>query len=462
MPYSLYRDHPALVTDLYHPDSAYVSWRTGRNGVTTFDLYTREAPFDGAYMLVAGLEEAVQRVLNFRFHEDDLAYLKQIRDYDPGFLEELRRFRFTGEILAMPEGTIAFPNEPLLRVTAPFRECILIESALLQAVNLATLIATKAARVVWAARGRRVAEFSLRRAQDPFVVARSSYIGGCASTSFVAAAYHYRLLATGTIPHALVTLYDTEREAFEAVASSFNRYNLLIDTYDTRRAIHTAVEVARKYRDEMGHTLVAVRIDSGDLVEDSKYVRKVLDQEGMSEVRILLSGDLDEFKIQDLLERGAEVDAFGVGTSIGVGAGRADLGVPGCALGGIYKEVLYVDEHGVEHPKMKVAGEKSTWPGKKEVYRIGTFEEDLVQLADEPKPRNGTRLLKPVIVDGELVPGALPPLSEIWELARKNMRDLPEEYKELRPKRPYPVRFSKALTGLRDRLIAEYAAKGPA
>ncbi len=270
MPYSMYREHPALVTDLYHPDSAYVSWRTGRNGVTTFDLYTREAPFDGAYMLVAGLEEAVQRVLNFRFHEEDLAYLKQIRDYDPGFLEELRHFRFTGEILAIPEGTIAFPNEPLLRVTAPFRECILIESALLQAVNLATLIATKAARVVWAARGRRVAEFSLRRAQDPFVVARSSYIGGCASTSFVAAAYHYRLLATGTIPHALVTLYDTEREAFEAVASSFNRYNLLIDTYDTRRAIHTAVEVARKYRDEMGHTLVAVRIDSGDLVEDSK------------------------------------------------------------------------------------------------------------------------------------------------------------------------------------------------
>src|SRR5919197_1157650 len=210
--------HPGLLTDLYHPDSAYVAWRTGHNGEATFDLYARRAPFGGSYFLVAGLEMALEFVRHFHFDEDDIAFLQQIRDYDPGFLEELLRLRFTGEILAMPEGTIAFPDEPLMRVTAPFREALLLESGLLQAINLATLIATKASRVVWAARGRPVAEFAFRRAQEPFVVTRSSYIGGCASTSFLAAAYEYRLQATGTIPHALVQLFDTEEEAFAAAA----------------------------------------------------------------------------------------------------------------------------------------------------------------------------------------------------------------------------------------------------
>src|SRR3954470_23334796 len=191
---------PGLLTDMYHPDSAYVSWRAGLNGMTTFELFARRAPFGGAYLLVAGLEAALDFVRAFRFSDDDLVFLDQIRDYEPEFLDELRGLRFSGEIVAMPEGSVAFPNEPLLRVTAPFREAILLEAGLLQAINLATLIATKAARIVWAAEQRRVAEFAFRRAQNPLVVARSSYIGGCASTSFLAAALDYRLLATGTVP----------------------------------------------------------------------------------------------------------------------------------------------------------------------------------------------------------------------------------------------------------------------
>src|SRR5919204_2438621 len=313
--------HPALLTDLYHPDSAYVAWRTGHNGEATFDLYARRAPFGGAYFLVAGLEMALEFVRHFHFEEDDIAFLQQIRDYDPEFLDELRRLRFTGEILAMPEGTIAFPNEPLVRVTAPFREAVLLESGLLQAINLATLLATKASRIVWAARGRPVAEFSLRRAQEPFVATRSSRIGGCFSTSFLGAAFRFRLLPTGTVPHALVQLFDSERQAFEAGAHTYNRYTLLLDTYDPRTAIQTAIEVARSARDRLGHVLAAVRLDSGDLASDARYVRKVLDDAGLDEVKIAASGDLDEFSIHELLESGAPIDSFGVGTSLGVGAG---------------------------------------------------------------------------------------------------------------------------------------------
>ena len=445
---------PGLLTDLYHPDAAYVAWRRRRNGVTTFDLYARKAPFGGAYMLVAGLESALDFVRRFRYSESDLRYLSQVRDYDPAFLEVLRRVRFSGEIVAMPEGSIAFPHEPLLRVSAPFIESLLIESGLLQAINLATLLATKAARITTAAAGRRVAEFAFRRAQAPFTVARSAYIGGCASTSFVAAAERFRLPATGTIPHALVQLFDDEREAFEAVAETYNRYTVLLDTYDVRRAISTVIEVAADARQRLGHALAAVRLDSGDLAADSRYVRAALDGAGMSETRILASGDMDEFSIADLVADGAPIDGYGVGTSLGVGAGSLAHGVEGGALGGVYKEVAYVDDEGVEHPRIKLAGDKSTWPGRKELYRIGAFERDVMQLAGEPPPPGGTRLLRPVMRDGEVLAGSTPPLSEIWELAQQNLRALPAPWAALRPEGAYPLVFSDVLQALRRRAAA--------
>ncbi|MFI5273060.1 MAG: nicotinate phosphoribosyltransferase [Ktedonobacterales bacterium] len=447
-------EHPALFTDMYHPDAAYVSWLAGRNGVTTFDLYVRQAPFGGTYLLLAGLEAALKFVESFHYLPDELAFLARIRDYDAAFLDALATLRFTGDIAAMPEGAIAFPNEPLLRVTAPFREAMLMESGLLQAINLATLIATKASRIVWAARGRRVSEFAFRRAQNPLVVARSSYIGGCSSTSLLAAAFDYRLLATGTVPHALIQLFPTEQEAFVAVAESFNRYTLLLDTYNTRRAIHTAIEVARRVRERLGHTLAAVRLDSGDIVADSRYVREQLVHAGMGEVRILASGDLDEFVIADLLAQGAEIDAVGVGTSLGTGAGNLDHGVAGGALGGVYKEVWYVEEDGTEHAKVKLAGDKTTWPGRKEVYRARDWSDDVVQLEGEPPPAGYTRLLRPVMRSGHIVPGSLPPLGEVWELAQANLHAIPVQYRALKAEAAYPVRFSDALRQQHDEALA--------
>src|SRR6266581_2495624 len=345
--------HPGLMTDLYHPDSAFVSWRTGLNGQTTFDLYTRATPFGGAYLLVAGIEAALEFTQAFHYTSEELRFLAHIRDYDSAFLDDLADLRFTGEILAMPEGTIAFPNEPILRVTAPFREAILLEAGLLQSINLSTLIATKASRIVFAAEQghpRRVAEFAFRRAQEPLTVARASYIGGCASTSLLDAAYEFRLPATGTVPHALIELFPTEEEAFEAIANAYNRYTLLLDTYNPRNAIQTAIEVALRTQETLGHTLAAVRLDSGDIVADSIYIRDKLDRAGLSSVRILASGDLDEWKITELLEAGATIDSFGVGTSLGNGAGSTEQGIAGGALGAVYKEVWYVDETGTEYP----------------------------------------------------------------------------------------------------------------
>jgi nicotinate phosphoribosyltransferase len=440
------------MTDLYHPDSAFVSWRTGLNGPTTFDLYTRNAPFGGAYLLIAGVESALEFAQAFHYAPEDLRFLAHIRDYDSAFLDDLEKLRFTGEILALPEGSIAFPNEPILRVTAPFREAILLEAGLLQAINLATLIATKASRVVYAAeqgRPRRVAEFAFRRAQEPLTVARSSYIGGCASTSLLDAAFEFRLPATGTVPHALIELFSTEEEAFEAIAAAYNRYTLLLDTYDPRQAIHTAISVALRSQETLGHTLAAVRLDSGDIVGDSIYVREQLDKAGLTHVRILASGDLDEWKITDLLNAGAAIDSFGVGTALGGGSGSVEQGIDGGALGGVYKEAWYVDDEGNQYPKVKTAGIKSTWPGKKEIYRHPRWEEDIIQLEHEPHPHNYQRLLRPVMRSGQIIPGSLPPLTEIRELAQQNMKELPVQYRALTVENPYPVRFSEGLQALR-------------
>jgi len=293
-----------------------------------------------------------------------------------------------------------------------------------------------------------VAEFAFRRAQEPLTVARASYIGGCASTSLLNAAYEFRLPATGTVPHALIELFPTEEEAFEAIAEAYNRYTLLLDTYDPRQAIHTAIGVALRSQETLGHTLAAVRLDSGDIVADSIYVREQLDRAGLSNVRILASGDLDEWRITELLEAGAAVDSFGVGTSLGSGAGSTDQGIAGGALGAVYKEVWYVDETGTEFPKVKIAGAKSTWPGKKEIYRHPQWEEDIIQLSHEPRPDDYQRLLRPVMRNGEMIPGSMPPLSEIRELAQQNLQMLPLQYRVLAPDSAYPVHFSEGLQAL--------------
>jgi nicotinate phosphoribosyltransferase len=437
-----------LLVDLYHLDAAYVSWRTGHNAPATFDLYTRAAPFGGAYLLTAGLEPALAFVRDFRYTEEDLAYLARIKSYDPAFLDELRHFRFTGEVLAMSEGTVAFANEPLLRVTAPFREALLLESGLLRAIGVSTLIATKAARLVDAAAGREVADFGFRRAHDPYLAARAAFIGGCASTSFVAGARVFDLPTAGTIPHALVQVFATEEDAFRAVAENLDRYSLLLDTYDVHNAIETAVAVALDVRARLGHEMVAVRLDSGDLLADSKHVRRILDEASLHETKVLVSGDIDEFRIADLLQAGAPIAGFGVGGNLAVGLGTVSSGTVGGVLGAVYKLVWY---EGVSDPaRIKLAGEKSTWPGRKLVYRIGEFEEDVIQLDDEPAPGNGTSLLQPAIRDGEIA-ADLPSVQDIQIRALANVRDLPERYRTLHDPARYPVRRSAGILELRER-----------
>ncbi len=444
-----------LTLDLYHLDAAYVAWRAGLSGPATFDLYTRSHPFAGTYLLVAGLEAAIDFVRGFRYDDDALAFLAQRKGYAPAFLEKLRRLRFSGELLAMPEGSLAFPPAPLLRVTAPFTEALLIEAGLLHAIGRATLIATKAARVVLAARGRPVSEFALRRAAEPLLVARSAAIAGCAATSFVAAARRYDIPAAGTIPHALVQAFANETDAFRAVAAALDPYTLLLDTYDVRRSIATAIAVAADARQHLGHRLAAVRLDSGDLAADARFVRDALDQSGLSDVQILASGDLDEWRIADLLRRGAPLDGFGVGTSLGVGAGSPERGIAGGALGAVYKLVWYdADPTSTgEEGRIKLAGAKSTWPGKKQVYRVGDFAEDVIQLETEPPPPDAVPLLQPILVDGRVV-AAPPPLAEIRDRAAAALAALPEPHRRLDDPVPYPVRWSDELRALRHQTSA--------
>lgn len=451
--------HSGLLVDLYHLDAAYVSWRTGQNAPATFDVYTRSAPFGGAYMLVAGLEPALSFIREFRYSEEDLAYLARVKQYDPAFLEVLRRYRFRGDVLAMPEGTIAFPDEPLLRVTAPFLDALLLESGLLRAAGISTLIATKAARLTDAAAGRGIADFGFRRAQDPYLAARSAFIGGCGSTSFVAGARIFDIPTAGTIPHALVQAYPTEEAAFRAVAESLDRYSLLLDTYDVHVAIETAVRVALETRARTGHEMTAVRLDSGDLLADSIHVRAVLDRAGLPETNVLVSGDLDEFRIADLLKAGAPIDGFGVGGNLGVGLGSVASGSVGGTLGAVYKLVWY--EGGDDPARIKLAGEKSTWPGRKVVYRLGDYQEDVIQLEDEPAPEGGVPLLAPAMRDGEVV-APLPSAQEIQTIAMGNLRALPERYRALRDPERYPVRKSEGILTMREEASRQHARGGAA
>ena len=435
-----------LSLDLYHLDAAYVSWRAGQNGLATFDIYTRTAPFAGAYMVTAGLQPALDFIQEFAFSEEDIAYLRRTKGYAAAFLDELRAYRFSGDVDAIAEGLLSFPDEPMLRVTAPFRHALLLESGLLRAVGISTLIATKAARLVDAAAGRSVADFGYRRAQDPYLATRSAIIGGCTSTSYVAGAAHFDIPTAGTIPHALVQSFPSEAEAFRAVAATLDSYSLLLDTYDVHHAIETAVEVARDAQARYGHRLAAVRLDSGDIHADSLHVRGVLDRAGLTDTRVLASNDLNEFRIAELLAGGAPLDGFGVGGNLDVGLGTVDSGTVGGTLGAVYKLVWYEGEG--DPARIKVAGDKSTWPGRKQVVRVGAFAEDVIQLEDEPLPAVAAPLLHPVMVGGsQIVPE--PDVMTLREIAARELSALPAPYRQLRNAPTYPVRKSDALLAVR-------------
>jgi nicotinate phosphoribosyltransferase len=440
----LKEENMSLFTDFYELTMCASYFDNKNFEPATFDLFIRRLPENRSYFLFAGLEQALQYLQSIKFTEEHLAYLKN-QGFNQDFLDYLRGFRFTGDVCAVPEGTVTFPNEPLIRVTSPIIEAQLVETFLLNTVNLQTMIATKASRVVHAAKGKTVIEFGLRREQGidaGMKVARSSYIAGCQGTSNVLAGQVYGIPVFGTMAHSFIMSYPKEIDAFRAFAKTFpNKSTLLIDTYDDISGAEKAAVVAKEL-EAKGFRLGGVRLDSGDLAQTSKKVRKILDDQGLNYAKIFASGDLDEFKIAELLSNGAQINAFGVGTKMGTSADRPYLDV-------IYKLCETMTADGSFSPIMKLSKDKITLPGRKQVYRFknakGNFEKDIIALANEKV--QGEPLLVKVMEKGKLIYN-LPSLEEIRAAAAENLSKLPEDYKALTGAPVYPVELSKNLQNL--------------
>lgn len=446
----------ALETDLYHIDAAYIAWKSGHNGESTFDLFTRSTPFGGGFMVAAGLELAGDHIRNLRYTQEHLDWLRQAKSYDEDFLHVLSALQFRGDVLAMPEGEIAFAHEPMMRVTAPFMDAMLLEAGLLRTIGISTLLATKSGRIHLAVRGRAFADFAFRRAHAPMMATRSAYIGGAETTSYVAAAKELNIPGSGTIPHAIVQAFPDEPTAFREIAAMLPEYTLLLDTYDVDQGIDNAIEAAKnEAATGSGHRLTAVRIDSGDLGEWAKLVKSRLIAADMPEVKVLVSGDIDEFKARDLLDSGAPIDGFGVGGNLGVGLGTVASGSVGGVIGAVYK-LSWIEGAAGENARMKIAGSKSTWPGRKMVYRIGEFDHDVVALEEELAPEGGRALLQPWMENGELLLPS-PTLDELRDRAIANLASLPDHIAELKTSLPYNVQFSDGISHLRESIEASHA-----
>jgi nicotinate phosphoribosyltransferase len=469
-----------MMTDLYQLTMMYGYYRFGMTkNEAVFDLFFRNRE-NSAYAIMAGTESVIDYINNLRFEEDDLDYLRSLNLFDEGFLKELKNLRFTGEIYGMPEGEVVFPYEPLLRVRAPIMQAQLVETALLNLVNHQTLIATKAARVVYAAAGDDVMEFGLRRAQGPdagIYGARAAMIGGCTATSNVLTGQMFHVGVKGTHAHSWVMSFPTELDAFRAYAEIFpTSCLLLVDTYDTLRSgVPNAITVFNELR-EKGCRPVGIRLDSGDLAYLSKKARQMLDEAGHPDTKIFASGDLDETVIRDLKAQGAKIDVWGVGTKL-----ITSLDCP--ALGGVYKLAAEIID-GVVYPKIKLSENvvKLTNPGYKKVLRLydkknGMALADLIALDDEtidetkplrivhPEQRYKTKLLTnfsvremlvPLFVNGEQV-YASPAVSEIQAYSRRELATFWEESKRLLNPHEYKVDLSDRLYELKQKLIGEFS-----
>jgi nicotinate phosphoribosyltransferase len=434
----------SLFTDFYELTMCAAYFDNKNFEPATFDLFIRRLPENRSYFLFTGLEQILLYLQNIKFTEQHLAYLKR-QGFNQQFLDYLRSFKFTGDVWAVPEGTIAFPNEPLVRVTAPIIEAQVVETFMLNTVNLQTTISTKASRVIQAAKGKTVIEFGLRREQGidaGMKVARSSYIAGCKGTSNVLAGMVYDIPVFGTMAHSFIMSYPKELDAFRAFAKTFpDKSTLLIDTYDDVAGAEKAVVVAKDL-EAKGFRLGGVRLDSGDLAEISRKVRKILDDNGLGYVNIFVSGDLDEFRIAELLSKGAKIDSFGVGTKMGTSSDRPYLDV-------IYKLCETLTAQDVFSPIMKLSTDKLTLPGRKQVYRYkdseGRYVQDVIALADERV--DAEPLLVKVMSEGKLT-YTLPSLSQIKDFAAENLSRLPEKYKALTNAEEYPVVYSGKLQEL--------------
>ncbi|MBO3832947.1 MAG: nicotinate phosphoribosyltransferase [Candidatus Brockarchaeota archaeon] len=436
----------ALFTDLYEVTMAQAYFKTG-NIRATFELFVRRLPPNRSYLVAAGLEDVCNYLLNFRFEKDDLEFLEG-KGFEKDFLKFLSRIRFTGDMWALPEGELVFQNEPIIRVTAPIIEAQFFETFMINTVNFQTLIATKASRIVNAARGRQVVDFGSRRAHGVdagLKAARASYIGGCVGTSNVLAGKKYGIPVYGTMAHSYVEAFPSEKEAFKAWLKTWGTDTvLLVDTYDTLRGVRNAIEAVEELTGRK--ELKGIRMDSGDMLRLSKEARRILDEAGFNSTKIFVSSGLDEYVIEDYLNNGAQIDVFGVGSSLVTSddAPKTDM---------VYK-LVESEENGRLVPRMKIAeGEKATLPGAKQVYRVernGKYVRDVVGLCDEDL--EGERRLVQVFKDGRLV-YRLPKLDEIREKARMELEKLPEEYRRIRSPKAYPVEVSGRILDLGRQLV---------
>jgi nicotinate phosphoribosyltransferase len=436
----------SLLVDLYELTMSASYLARGITEEATFELFARRLPPRRDWLLTAGLGPTLELLRELRFGERELEYLRSLDMFEEGFLDYLERFRFSGDVEAIPEGTIAYANEPLLRVTAPLIEAQLIETVLLNQINFQTMIATKAARIVLAAGGGEpgagdcVVDFSPRRdhgADAAMKVARSAAVAGCGGTSNVAAAMRYGLRPVGTMAHSYVLAFDTERQAFRCFIESFpENTTLLVDTYDPLEGVRNAIDAAR----DAGVTLVGIRLDSGDLLALSRDARRLLDEAGMTETRITASGDLEEGRIAELVGAGAPIDLWGVGTDLGTSRDSP-------VVNGVYKLVA-LRRDGAWQGVWKRSADKATVPGAKQVFRRyvdGEMRGDVIAAADEQA--DGVPLLRPAMRGGDVM-GA-ESLDEIRERTATQLAALPDALRRPEPStQPYPVSYSERLQRL--------------
>lgn len=467
----------ALVTDFYEITMSSGYFKHNMQNIQAyFDVFFRKIPDKGGYVIVAGLEQIIEYIQNLKFYDDEIQYLRNLNKFSEDFLEFLSNFKFSGDIWAIPEGTIVFPNEPLLTVKAPIIEAQLLETFILLILNHQSLIATKASRIVASAKGRPVMEFGARRAHsiDAAVLgARAAIIGGCVGTSCVYTSFKYNVPTSGTMAHSFVQSFDSEYEAFKAYAETYpDDCTLLIDTYDTLNSgIVNAIKVFNDVIVPQGFRPNAVRIDSGDLAYLSKQVRIILDNAGFSDCKICASNSLDEYLITSLLEEGAKLDSFGVGENLITA--KSDP-----VFGGVYK-LSAIEKDGKIIPKIKISENtiKITNPGFKKVYRFydkntNKALADVITLANETIPENNYTIFDPqnpwkkktlsnynirplqvqIFKSGNLV-YSTPSLTEIANNCKQELNTLWEEVKRIKYPHKYYVDLSQELWNLKNEML---------
>jgi nicotinate phosphoribosyltransferase len=442
-----------LLTDLYQLTMLHTYYRSRMEASAVFEFFVRKLPPNRNFMMAAGLEQALDFLEQARFGPEELEWVARSGLFPPEFSQHLEQWRFTGDVHAMPEGTVFFADEPILRVTAPMPQAQLIESRLMNLIHFESLVATKAARGVLVARGRKLVDFGLRRAHGAeagLLAARAAYIAGYASTATVLAGSRFGIPVVGTMAHSFVQAHDDEAQAFIDFARAFPKGTIfLVDTYDTEAGVRKVAALAPRLRRE-GISVQGVRLDSGDLAELARSARRILDDAGLREAVVFASGNLDEYRLRELLEAGAPIDGFGVGTSLVTSADAP------------YLDAVYKLQEYAGRPRRKRSTGKATWPGRKQVFRVsdraGFFERDIVTV--EGNEQEGEPLLIPVMREGRRL-GAPEPLDRIRARAAAGLERLPRRLAALETaSEPYRVDIAPALRRLAeevDRATAEPA-----